>query len=142
MDYFLRNIGKVSRKIKGVDVEEEEISGVLLSCISLYLSLTPSLYIYIYIYIYIYNSLSHSLSTLYLSLSSSLYLKVILKNNGPPISTPYRRRQGPIDMVDLVVCEYFSNVLGVNICHTHRVETNGGGLFVYQPPKGRLPWQM
>ena len=66
-DYFLRNIGKGSQKIKGV-MQKIKIGGVLIYSFSL--SLTNSLSLYLYIYL----SLSHSISTLSLSLYLSLSL--------------------------------------------------------------------
>ena len=88
VDCFFRNIGKGLWKIKGV-MRKKKKSGVFLSslylatslllCLSLYLCLCPIHYIYLL-----------SLS-IYLSLSISQ--KIILKKNGPPISTAYRSIQ-------------------------------------------------
>ena len=60
---------------------------------SFYLSCSLTLSISICISAYIYLSLYISLS-LSLSISPYLFLKGIIKKNGPPRSTPYMRRQG------------------------------------------------
>ena len=64
--------------------------------ISITFSISVSLYIYISLslYLYIFFALSLYLSSsLYVYLSRSLSLSLILKNNEPPTSNPYRRRQ-------------------------------------------------
>ena len=90
---FFRIIGKGSWKIKGV-MGKKKISGVFISSLSLSISLSLSFYLSLFFSIYIYLCLFHSLYSLFLCLSPFLPLKFIVKNNGPPIFTPYRRRPG------------------------------------------------
>ena len=50
--------------------------------------------------------------------------------------------RGPIETINLAVREYVSEISGVAICHTYRVDTNGKVVFVFYPQKGRLPRQI
>ena len=80
MNLFLQIFGKGSRKIKSGVVEEEKISGVLLSSFSIFIPHSLSLYLYLSIYTSL--SLTISLHSLYISLFTSLSQRD-KKNNGP-----------------------------------------------------------
>ena len=69
--------------------------------------------------------------SLYLYLSTPLSLIVILKRTGTQSLHHIGGDRGPTETIDLAVCEYISEIYGVDICHTHRVDTNGNVVLVF-----------
>ena len=85
------------------------------------LSLSPSLPHTLSLYLYPYLSLYKYLYTLYISLSISPSLSIYLhqsdsKNRtGPQFLLHIGGDRGPIETIDLAVCEYISEIFGADI---------------------------
>ena len=112
-----------------------------------FLSLYIFIYIYIYIYICIYLFLFHSISPLSLSLSLSISLCLSLSHGSKKITVPQSLLQiggdrGPIETVNLAVCEGVAENIGADVGHTHLFDANWDLVFVFKPTYRRLPWRV